>query len=151
MIDIGENIREIRKLKGITQKELGNKLGISQSAINQFENNKTAPKLQTIEKLAIALEVSMYDILKRGAEYYQQTGVNLDINIIKNALHSNEVIAETPLDKVTVTALKELLEYKETGLTPQDIKDMDKMYLEKCQQVNKLTCTCEMYERMAKK
>ncbi|WP_410069945.1 helix-turn-helix domain-containing protein [Anaerostipes sp.] len=151
MIDIGENIREIRKLKGMTQKELGNKLGISQSAINQFENNKTAPKLQTIEKLAIALEVSMYDILKRGAEYYQQTGVNLDINIIKNALHSNEVIAETPLDKVTVTALKELLEYKETGLTPQDIKDMDKMYLEKCQQVNKLTCTCEMYERMAKK
>lgn len=150
MIDIGENIREIRKLKGMTQKELGNKLGISQSAINQFENNKTDPKLQTIEKLAIALEVSMYDILKKGAEYYQQTGVNLDINIIKNALHSYEAIAETPLDKVTVTALKELLEYKETGLTPQDIKDMDKMYLEKCQQVNKLTCTCEMYERMAK-
>ena len=93
----------------------------------------------------------MYDILKRGAEYYQPTGVNLDINIIKNALHSHEAIAETPLDKVTVTALKELLEYKETGLTPQDIKDMDKMSLEKCQQVNKLTCTCEMYERMAKK
>lgn len=52
---------------------------------------------------------------------------------------------------VTYKALKELLEYKETGLTPQDIKDIDKMYLEKCQQVNKLTCTCEMYERMAKK
>jgi len=52
---------------------------------------------------------------------------------------------------VTYKALKELLEYKETGLTPQDIKEMEKMYLEKCQQVNKLTCTCEMYERMAKK
>lgn len=52
---------------------------------------------------------------------------------------------------VTYKALKELLEYKETGLTPQDIKEMDNMYLEKCQQVNKLTCTCEMYERMAKK
>ena len=52
---------------------------------------------------------------------------------------------------VTYKALKELLEYKETGLTPQDIKEMDNMSLEKCQQVNKLTCTCEMYERMAKK
>lgn len=52
---------------------------------------------------------------------------------------------------VTYKALKELLEYKETGLTPQDIKEMDKMYLEKCKQVNKLTCTCEMLERMAKK
>ena len=147
MIDIGENIREIRKLKGMTQKELGNKLGISQSAINQFENNKTASKLQTIEKLAIALEVSMYDILKRSAEYYQPTGVNLDINIIKNALHSHEAVAETPLDKVTVTALKELLEYKETGLTPQDIKDMDKMYLEKCKKVNALVKTCERLEK----
>ena len=48
-------------------------------------------------------------------------------------------------------ALKELIEYKDIGLIPQAIKDMDKMYLEKCQQVNKLTCTCEMYERMAKK
>lgn len=147
MIDIGENIREIRKLKGMTQKELGNKLGISQSVINQFENNKTAPKLQTIEKLAIALEVSMYDILKRSAEYYQPTGVNLDINIIKNALHSHEAVAETPLDKVTVTALKELLEYKETGLTPQDIKDMDKLYLEKCKEVNALVKTCERLEK----
>lgn len=150
MIDIGENIREIRKLKGMTQKELGNKLGISQSAINQFENNKTAPKLQTIEKLAIALEVSMYDILKRSAEYYQPTGVNLDINIIKNALHSHEAVAETPLDKVTVTALKELLEYKETGLTPQDIKEMDKMYLEKCKEVNALVKTCERLEKEKK-
>lgn len=89
----------------------------------------------------------MYDILKIGAEYYQPTGVNLDINIIKNALHSHEAFAETPLDKVTVTALKELLEYKETGLTPQDIKEMDKMYLEKCKEVNALVNTCERLEK----
>lgn len=148
MIDIGENIREIRKLKGMTQKELGNKLGISQSAINQFENNKTAPKLQTIEKLAIALEVSMYDILKRGAEYYQPTGVNLDINIIKNALHSHEAFAETPLDKVTVTALKELLEYKETGLTPDEIKEMKKRHEKIDLMATEYDNICEKYDKL---
>lgn len=74
----------------------------------------------------------------------------LDTDIIRNALNAHESVIETPLDNVTVMALKELLEYRETGLTPQDIKDMDKMYLEKCKQVNKLTCTCEMLERMAK-
>jgi hypothetical protein len=42
--------------------------------------------------------------------------------------------------------LKELLEYKETGLTPQDIKNMDKMYLEKCQEVNSLVAACEKLE-----
>lgn len=72
----------------------------------------------------------------------------LSIEVIKNQIYLSECFAER--ETVTYKALKELLEYKETGLTPQDIKDMDKMYLEKCQQVNKLTCTCEMYERMAK-
>lgn len=75
----------------------------------------------------------------------------LDTDAIRDALNAHESVVITPLDNVTVMALKELLEYRETGLTPQAIKDMDKMYLEKCQQVNKLTCTCEMYERMAKK
>lgn len=48
---------------------------------------------------------------------------------------------------VTYKALKELLEYKETGLTPQDIKEMDKMYLEKCKEVNALVKTCERLEK----
>lgn len=38
---IGNNIKKIREAKKITQKELGEILGISQSAINQFENNKS--------------------------------------------------------------------------------------------------------------
>lgn len=46
-------------------------------------------------------------------------------------------------EAVSTKALKELLEYKETGLTPQDIKEMDKMYLEKCKEVNALVKTCE--------
>ena len=73
----------------------------------------------------------------------------LSIEVIKNQIYLSECFAER--ETVAYKALKELLEYKETGLTPQDIKDMDKMYLEKCKQVNKLTCTCEMLERMAKK
>ena len=83
--------------------------------------------------------------------YQQEKETRLDIDDVRNALEAYEANIVTPLDRVIVKALKELIEYKDTGLIPQAIKDMDKMYLEKCQQVNKLTCTCEMYERMAKK
>lgn len=83
--------------------------------------------------------------------YRQEKETRLDIDDVRNALESYEANIVTPLDRVIVKALKELIEYKDIGLIPQAIKDMDKMYLEKCQQVNKLTCTCEMYERMAKK
>lgn len=83
--------------------------------------------------------------------YQQEKETRLDIDGVRNALEAYEANIVTPLDRVIVKALKELIEYKDIGLIPQAIKDMDKMYLEKCQQVNRLTCTCEMYERMAKK
>lgn len=83
--------------------------------------------------------------------YQQEKETRLDIDDVRNALEAYEDNIVTPLDHVIVKALKELIEYKDIGLIPQAIKDMDKMYLEKCQQVNKLTCTCKMYERMAKK
>lgn len=83
--------------------------------------------------------------------YQQEKETRLDIDDVRNALEAYEANIVTPLDRVIVKALKELIEYKDIGLIPQAIKDMDKMYLEKCQQVNRLTCTCEMYEKMAKK
>lgn len=82
--------------------------------------------------------------------YCKEQKTSLDIDDVRNALESYEANIVTPLDRVIVKALKELIEYKDIGLIPQAIKDMDKMYLEKCQQVNRLTCTCEMLERMAK-
>lgn len=83
--------------------------------------------------------------------YQQEKETRLDIDDVRNALEAYEANIVTPLDCIIVKALKELIEYKDIGLIPQAIKDIDKMYLEKCQQVNKLTCTCEMHERMVKK
>lgn len=57
-MSIGENIKKIRKEKGLTQKQLGNKLGISQAAIGQFENSSNL-KIDTIQKIADALETPM--------------------------------------------------------------------------------------------
>ena len=61
---IGERIRSIRKEKGLTQKELGEALGKrSQQQIGQWETGKANPKLETIEKIATALNVSVYELL----------------------------------------------------------------------------------------
>lgn len=56
-MNVGENIKKIRKEKGMTQKDLGKKLGVSQAAIGQFENNNSNLKMDTIKKIAQALEV----------------------------------------------------------------------------------------------
>ena len=44
-------VRETRKEKGLTQKELGEKIGVSESTVNGYENGKnniTVGKLQQI-------------------------------------------------------------------------------------------------------
>ena len=61
---IGEKIRNIRIHQGMTQKELGEKIGgISQQQIGRWENGKSNPKLESIQKIAFALDVSLFDIM----------------------------------------------------------------------------------------
>ena len=59
---IGDNIRKYRKEKGFTQKDLAKKLGVSQQMIGQYENNKN-PKIETVERIAIALNISLSQLL----------------------------------------------------------------------------------------
>ena len=56
---IGERIRECREMAHMTQKELGAKCGIDAANIRKYENGRQRPKLETVEKIAGALGVSV--------------------------------------------------------------------------------------------
>lgn len=60
---VGENIRKLRKQKGLTQRNLGELCGISEPNIRKYENGKQNPKFETIEKIASALEVPVLELL----------------------------------------------------------------------------------------
>ena len=57
-MSVGENIRTIRKERGLTQKALAEKTGLSVRSIQDFEYDKIVPKLETLLKLASVLQVS---------------------------------------------------------------------------------------------
>ncbi len=59
----GERIKKIRQEKGLLQRELGEKIGVSQQMIGQWENGKSNPKIETIRKIADALNVPHYELL----------------------------------------------------------------------------------------
>lgn len=59
----GERLRNIRKEKGLTQKELGKLLGISPQMIAQYELGKRNPKYETLGKIAMALNVPISDLI----------------------------------------------------------------------------------------
>jgi transcriptional regulator with XRE-family HTH domain len=55
---IGSRIKELRKKEGLTQKGLAAKVGVEYQAIQQWEKDKTAPKLKYQDELATALKTS---------------------------------------------------------------------------------------------
>ena len=59
----GQRIKEARKNAGMTQKELGEKLGVSFQGIAQWENDLRKPKLESLQKIATALDVPIAYLL----------------------------------------------------------------------------------------
>ncbi len=57
-MSFGENMKRIRKEKGMSQSVLGDKLGVTQQTIAQYEKIQNTPKYETLKKIADALEVS---------------------------------------------------------------------------------------------
>lgn len=62
-MDIGKNIKAIREKRGLSQRELDEKLGSTQQAIGQLENNKTSPRIETLDRVAAALNVTITDLI----------------------------------------------------------------------------------------
>lgn len=60
---IGERIKKMRKEKGLTIKQLGNLCGISEQNMGNYERGVRTPKLETIIKIANALEVNYLELL----------------------------------------------------------------------------------------
>lgn len=59
------NLRKLRKGKELSLKQLGNYLGMSESTISLYENNKREPDIATLLKLADYFDVSVDYLLDR--------------------------------------------------------------------------------------
>ena len=59
----GDFIYQRRKALGLTQDELGRKLGVTNKAVSKWEVGETTPEVAMLEPLAKALEVSVDELL----------------------------------------------------------------------------------------
>ncbi len=59
---IGEKIKKNRQEAGLTQKQLGEALGVSQQQIAQYESGKRTPKVDTLVRIARALNTSIVSL-----------------------------------------------------------------------------------------
>jgi transcriptional regulator with XRE-family HTH domain len=62
-LSFGQRLAQIRKAKGLTQEELGQRIGVSQRIMHHYENKADYPPAQKIIELAQALDMSVDELL----------------------------------------------------------------------------------------
>jgi transcriptional regulator with XRE-family HTH domain len=63
---IGDRLREMRKGKKLSQGDIEKRTGLLRGYISRIEKGRTTPAIETLEKLARALEVPLYQLFYDG-------------------------------------------------------------------------------------
>lgn len=92
----GTKIKEIRKQKGLTQKQLGDLCGMADSAIRRYENGNANPKIETLQKIADALGCDILDLMEIEVEPITTDKMANLLNISVGSLtNDNEITNKT--------------------------------------------------------
>jgi transcriptional regulator with XRE-family HTH domain len=63
---IGNRLKELRGSKSLSQGDIEKRTGLLRCYISRVENGHTVPSVETLEKMARALEVPMYRLFHEG-------------------------------------------------------------------------------------
>lgn len=65
---VGERLRGVREKKNLSQGDVEKRTGLLRCYISRVENGHTVPCVETLEKLARALEVPLYQLFYDGKQ-----------------------------------------------------------------------------------
>jgi len=67
-MNIAERLRMLREQKQLSQGDIEKRTGLLRCYVSRVENGHTVPAIETLEKIARALEVPMYHLFYDGEE-----------------------------------------------------------------------------------
>lgn len=65
---IGDRLRAIREQKKLSQGDIEHRCGLLRCYLSRVENGHTVPSIETLEKMARALEVPLYQLFYEGEQ-----------------------------------------------------------------------------------
>jgi transcriptional regulator with XRE-family HTH domain len=65
-MDIGNRLRSVREEKNLSQGDIEKRTGLLRCYISRVENGHTVPAVETLEKMARALEMPLYQLMFDG-------------------------------------------------------------------------------------
>lgn len=159
---IGEKIRKRRIELGLTQKEVGRRCGISDSTLRKYELGSLNPKVETIKKIANALETDYLSLLESHPRKMIREINDLNLNdYIKSTNRSDQIISkfnDLVFQSLGLTDIHQMLSSVSIYfLNPIDINrknplesdwqdDIKKLNIYKRSEIDSNHYICEFYE-----
>ncbi len=78
---VGKNIKKFRQNKGMTQEQLAENLNVTRQAVSNWENEKTEPDVETLQRISEVLDVTVEELIY-GTKQERTTIINK--NTVKN-------------------------------------------------------------------
>lgn len=132
---MGRIIKAARKAAGMTQKELGEKLGISYQCIAQWENDLRNPKFETRKRIAEVLGIPIRQLIPEAtsAEFdfldvaldESKKGQMIEIEKIRKMLTEDELLCQLAEEAAELSQAALKLRRALTGVNPTPVSYPD--------------------------
>lgn len=93
MSTIGDNIKALREMKGLSQSDVGRLVGKTRSAVSQWEHGVSSPSMETASKLADAFGVKLSEITDGHTEFAFVSDFD-DVNKTRDTMDMQEVFGK---------------------------------------------------------
>lgn len=93
----GKNFKYLRKLRGWTQEEFANRLGIKRSLIGAYEEERAEPRLEVLEQVCSLFKLSLEDILLNDLTNEKTKGSYLDKRRQLKMMNDVQLISFVPV------------------------------------------------------
>lgn len=74
-MDVGERLKAIRKMKGLSQRELAKRVGVTNSTISMIEKNGVSPSVSSLKKVLSGIPISIGDFFTLDIENMEPESV----------------------------------------------------------------------------
>ena len=103
--NLARTIRKYREARKMTMKQLSIKSGINLSTIKKYETDNRNPKLEQLEKIAAALDVSVFEFLD-----IEVKSISDIISLVNKMNNATEIEWDIDNEKVSIS-FKNLLNF----------------------------------------
>ncbi len=93
-IKVGQYLAQLRKEKGLTQEQLGEKLGVTNKTVSRWENGNYMPPVDALQQLSELYSLSINELLAgrplREEEFREEAETNLKAALRSSAFTQQE-------------------------------------------------------------